>query len=133
MRLSTALGILALAAAGGAAPAAFAAGSPGQTTFMENCSACHQVTGLGIKGAFPALAGSKLVNGPAPVMIATVLNGRAGMPAFKSDLTDAQLAGAITYVRGAWGNKASAVTPGQVMAVRNNTKAAPKAKSVTAH
>jgi monoamine oxidase len=31
--------------------------------FMDNCSACHQATGKGIKGAFPALAGSPFVQG----------------------------------------------------------------------
>lgn len=130
MKLSTALGAAAVAALVSVS-AASAAGLP--QVYNDNCSACHQPTGKGVPGAFPALAGSKLVNGPPPTVIATVLNGRAAMPAFKSDLTDLQLAGAISYIRTSWGNKGAPVTAAQVTAVRNNTKAAPKAKSVTAH
>ena len=72
------------------APRAMAA-ETGQSLYNDNCAACHQRTGVGIKGAFPALTGGKLVTGPLPVLVATVLNGRGGMPAFKSDLTDAQM------------------------------------------
>ncbi len=36
---------------------------------MENCSACHQPTGLGIPGAFPALKGDKIVLRPAPTWL----------------------------------------------------------------
>jgi cytochrome c6 len=88
-----------------AVPALASAATP-QSQFLDNCSACHQATGKGVKGAFPALAGSPLVQGDPKIVITTVLNGRAGMPAFKDDLTDADLAAILTYVRGSWGNKA---------------------------
>ena len=51
------------------------AADTGQSLYNDNCSACHQKTGLGVKGAFPALAGDKLVKGPAPLLVTTVLNG----------------------------------------------------------
>ena len=41
---------------------------------------------------------------------ALVLNGRGGMPRFKDDLGDAQIAAALTFVRSAWGNRGSAVS-----------------------
>ncbi|PIB91163.1 cytochrome c [Caulobacter sp. FWC2] len=115
-----------------AVPALASAATP-QSQFLDNCSACHQATGKGVKGAFPALAGSPLVQGDPKIVITTVLNGRAGMPAFKDDLTDADLAAILTYVRGSWGNKASAIKPADVVAARNAAKAAAKARGLQAH
>jgi cytochrome c6 len=104
----------------------------GQTLFLENCSACHQPTGLGRKGAFPALAGDKFVTSdPAPVA-AIVLNGRGGMPAFKADLSDGDLAAILSYVRTAWGNKAAPVPATQIAAVRAKASAG-KAQGFLAH
>lgn len=105
----------------------------GQSLYNDNCAACHQRTGLGVKGAFPALTGDKLVSGPLPLLVATVLNGRGGMPAFKSDLTDAQMALVLSYIRASWGNKASAVTTAQVTQARVKASAAAKPKNLQAH
>jgi cytochrome c6 len=124
--LAAALGLAALASP------SFAAPPTGQTLFLENCSACHQPTGLGRPGAFPALAGDKFVTSdPAPVA-AIVLNGRGGMPAFKADLNDADLAAILSYVRTAWGNKAAPVAATQIAAVRAKASAA-KAQGLLAH
>lgn len=120
-------------AAGVAAPALALAAGPPQSLFMDNCSACHQATGKGVKGAFPPLAGSPLVQGDPKIVITTVLNGRAGMPAFKDDLSDADLAAILTYVRSSWGNKASAIKPADVVAARAAAKAAAKARGLQAH
>ncbi|WP_397402483.1 c-type cytochrome [Phenylobacterium sp.] len=114
------------------APRAMAA-ETGQSLYNDNCAACHQRTGVGIKGAFPALTGGKLVTGPLPVLVATVLNGRGGMPAFKSDLTDAQMAMVLTYTRASWGNKASAVTTAQASQARVKAQATAKPKALLAH
>jgi mono/diheme cytochrome c family protein len=38
------------------------------------------------------------------------------MPAWKGQLSNAQIAAVVTYIRDAWGNKASAVTEAQVTA-----------------
>jgi cytochrome c oxidase subunit 2 len=53
----------------------------GQQVFMANCAACHQATGKGVPGAFPALDGSKIVLGPPEAQIALVLNGKPGISA----------------------------------------------------
>ena len=105
--------ILALALA--AAPAAALA--DGKAVYEANCQACHQTTGQGIKGAFPALAGDKVVDGPDAGPITQVLNGKGGMPGF-AQLSDPDIAAAVTYIRGAWGNHASPVTPAEVERVR---------------
>jgi cytochrome c6 len=103
-------------------------------TFSDNCAACHQEDGKGIEGAFPALAGDKFVLGDAAAPIHVVLDGRAGMPTFKADLTDDQIAAALTHVRTSWGNAAGPVTAAEVAAIRTGT--APKAgevKPIQAH
>jgi mono/diheme cytochrome c family protein len=127
MKRTSRFALIALLAS--AAPAA-ALAAPPQGTFMDNCSACHQATGKGIKGAFPALAGSALVQGDPAILTATVLNGRAGMPAFKDDLTDIELAGVLTYIRTSWGNKGKPVS---IADVKNVRKAPPKARGLQAH
>ncbi|MET3665011.1 cytochrome c [Caulobacter sp. 1776] len=122
---------LLIGSAGVAVPALALA--DGKSLFMDNCSACHQVTGKGVKGAFPALAGSPFVQGDPKIVMTTVLNGRAGMPSFKDDLTDADLSAILTYVRSSWGNKASAVTPADVAKARAAAKAGAKSRGLQAH
>jgi mono/diheme cytochrome c family protein len=101
--------------------------------FNDNCSACHQTTGKGVKGAFPALAGDPYVQGDPAPMMATVLAGRAGMPAFKDDLSDLELASVLTYVRTSWGNKGKPVSAADVAAARAKLKTAKKPPSLQAH
>jgi mono/diheme cytochrome c family protein len=113
----------AVLAALGFGSAAFAQAPTGQELFKENCSACHQVTGKGIPGAFPALAGDPYVVGPPELVAGTVVHGRGGMPTFGPELSDVQIATILTYVRSAWGNQASPITPDMVAKVR--TSAAP--------
>lgn len=97
------------------------------------CVTCHQANGQGMEGAFPPLAGSEIVNGPAERQIAIVLWGLTGPITVKgkkynsimspwNSLSDADIATTITYERQSWGNTASAVTPAQVAAVRALTK-----------
>jgi cytochrome c6 len=93
----------------------------GKQIFATNCAACHQATGLGIPGAFPALKGNKFVQGDPTAVMATVLKGRGGMPTFAESLDDANLAAVISYVRSGWGNTASPVTEADVKAVRTAT------------
>ncbi|MFM1987056.1 MAG: cytochrome c oxidase subunit [Pseudomonadota bacterium] len=79
----------------------------GAKVYAANCVACHQATGKGVPGAFPALEGSKLVLGKQDDQIAILLNGKQGtaMASFKQ-LSDVELAAVATYTRNAWGNKA---------------------------
>ncbi len=117
-----------------AAPSIVHGASPVTSTptnkYAEVCAVCHQVTGLGLEGAFPPLAGSEWLNGRAVVPIAIVLHGVQGeisvkgktyngaMVAWGSVLNDEDLAATLTYARSQWGNRATAVTAAQVRAVR---------------
>jgi len=106
-----------------------AAAPNGKAIYNDKCSSCHQPAGQGVPSAFPPLAGNPNVveKNPTPV-IKTVLNGlntpitvkgqkfSGGMPAWKGQLSNAEVAAVITYIRSAWGNKASAVTEKQVAA-----------------
>ncbi|MDB5762953.1 MAG: coxB [Herminiimonas sp.] len=92
----------------------------GEKVYGANCVACHQASGKGVPGAFPALDGSAVVNGPRSEQINVVLNGRKGMPPWKSVLSDTDIAAVITYTRNNWSNKAkeNIVQPAEVLAAR---------------
>ncbi|GAC1533526.1 MAG: hypothetical protein NVS2B17_01330 [Candidatus Velthaea sp.] len=117
------------AAAGAAANSkGSAAGSAGQggTVYTANCSGCHGAAGAGLAGQSPPLADNPYVSGDAKAVIHTLNYGLNGpievagvkyngqMPAWKCNLTDAQIADVINYIRANWGNKGSTVTPKDV-------------------
>jgi mono/diheme cytochrome c family protein len=102
----------------------------GKVQFMV-CAACHGQNGEGGPIA-PPLAGSEWVHGPVSNLIRIQLRGLQGpitvkgtvhnFPAPMAPLayqTDEQVAAVITYVRNSFGNKASAVKPEQVAALRS--------------
>lgn len=134
--ISTALSILSLSALSvqaqepAAEPAAEAAHAAGPPASFATCVACHQATGLGIPNVFPPLAGSEWVNGPVENLIRIQLRGLMGPITVKgqaynsvmppnSMMSDKDIAEVLTYVRSTWGNKASAVTPDMVKALRS--------------
>ncbi len=92
----------------------------GEKVYAANCVACHQANGAGVPGAFPALVGSPMVTGPQDGQIGILLNGKNAMPAWKSTLSDTEIAAVITYTRNSWGNKAedNIVQPAEVLAAR---------------
>jgi len=97
----------------------------GEKVYGTHCVACHQATGMGIPGTFPALSGSKVVNGPKEEQIKTELFGvtKDGKPtamvAFGPQLSDTEIAAVITYTRNSWANKTGeAVMPADVKAQR---------------
>ena len=92
----------------------------GEKVYAANCVACHQATGKGVPGAFPALDGSQVVNGMQDGQIAILLNGKNAMPGWKASLSDTEIAAVITYTRNSWTNKASdnIVQPAEVLAAR---------------
>ncbi|MFC4994206.1 c-type cytochrome [Rubritalea tangerina] len=94
------------------------------------CAACHQANGQGLPGAFPPLAESEWVNGPAENLIRIQLRGLMGPITVKGKqynsvmppnaaMSDEDIAAVLTYVRSNFGNKASAVTADQVKALRS--------------
>ncbi len=110
-----------------------AADPVGEGLFVANCSACHQRNGQGIPQAFPALAGDTLVQDDPRRITAVLLNGRGGMPAFKSQLTDEQIAAVASYVRGAWGNHADPVPASLVTVARAEAARSVVDRTLQAH
>ena len=106
---------------------------PARPLFAQNCSACHQLTGKGVSGAFPALAGDAFVQGPPDKVATLLLNGRGGMPSFRADLDDRKIAAVLTYVRSAWGNHAAKIEPATVAKVRGSPAADHAAQPIQAH
>jgi len=95
----------------------------GEKVFTANCAACHQATGLGIPGTFPALDGSPVVTGPKTAHLSRVFNGKTGtaMQAFGQQLTDLEIAAVVSYERNSWHNKTGdAVQASEVAALRQN-------------
>jgi mono/diheme cytochrome c family protein len=101
----------------------------GGKIFLVSCASCHQADGEGVAGTFPPLAGNAVVVGDPLKVIHVVKYGLTGrvivhgktfdgmMPAWNSQLSDADIAAAITYARSSWGNRASPVTADQVSRV----------------
>jgi mono/diheme cytochrome c family protein len=87
----------------------------GRTLYISHCSHCHQPEGQGYAQVFPPLAGNPIVKlgNPEPT-IEIVLHGRGSMPSYQDELTSQERAQIITYIRRAWGNNASPVSPSQV-------------------
>ncbi|RZA30507.1 MAG: cytochrome c oxidase subunit II [Proteobacteria bacterium] len=92
----------------------------GEKIYAANCVACHQANGKGVPGAFAALDGSPVVTGPKGPQIDILLNGKNAMPAWKSVLSDTDIAAVITYTRNSWSNKPqeNIVQPAEVVAAR---------------
>ena len=92
----------------------------GEKVYVANCAVCHQANGKGVPGAFPALDASAVVQGPKAGQLQIVLNGKAAMPAWKSTLSETEIAAVITYTRNTWSNKAeeNIVQPAEVVAAR---------------
>lgn len=102
----------------------------GAKVFATNCSSCHQASGAGIAGTFPPLAGNPVVVGDPRQVIHIVKYGMTGsvavlghsyngvMPVWSTQLSATDIASAITYIRSAWGNNASAVSEADVKAVK---------------
>jgi len=80
----------------------------GEKVYNSTCASCHQPTGQGVDGVFPALAGSGVSVDPDAKAkhIDIVVNGVTGtaMQAFGQQLSMRELAAVITYERNAWGN-----------------------------
>ena len=103
--------------------------SDGGKVYQTNCASCHQASGHGLVGAFPALAGNPVVVGDPKTVIHVLKFGLSGplsigghkyngmMPAWAQQLSDADIASVITYIRSSWGNNASAVSAADVSAV----------------
>ena len=90
----------------------------GEPIYGQQCEGCHGPDGMGLDGAYPALADNQFVLGEPEPVIDVVLRGRGGMPPFGGQLDDQQIAAVLSYIRNTWGNDAPVVRPEDVAAER---------------
>jgi mono/diheme cytochrome c family protein len=101
----------------------------GKKVYDQYCQVCHMANGKGVPNLNPPLANTDWVTGDKERLIGVVLNGLSdpieingetfqNAMASHSFLSDEQIAGVLTYIRGSFGNDASAVTAEEVAAVR---------------
>lgn len=105
----------------------------GNQLYTKHCGTCHQADGNGVRGMFPPLSGNEKVTGASDELIKIVLFGMEGpivvngrnynqpMPP-QSYLSDKQIADILTFIRSSWDNKASALTPAEVLKARKAGK-----------
>lgn len=98
--------------------------------YQRHCADCHGREGEGARGIYPALAGNRAVtmNDPTNVVRVILTGGFApstagnprpfGMPPFAQALRDEEVAGLASYIRAAWGNRASTVSAHEVNKLR---------------
>jgi mono/diheme cytochrome c family protein len=106
----------------------------GKVVYEQVCALCHASDGAGKPGQAPPFAGSEWVVGDKIGNLIRIplqgLNGpikvkgvewNLAMPAMGASLPDEDLGAVLSYMRGAWGNKAGLITPEEVKAVRAAT------------
>ena len=94
----------------------------GARIYEKHCAQCHGNGGEGVPGAYPRLAGNRMVTMPVTAnLVQVVIHGGFtpstagnprpyGMPPFALVLSDADVAAVLTYLRSAWGNQAGPVS-----------------------
>jgi mono/diheme cytochrome c family protein len=102
----------------------------GKAVYETYCGLCHNNDGMGKPNQAPPFVGSEWVLGSPNRMMRIPLVGLSGplkvkdqewnlaMPNVGAALSDEDLAAVLTYIRQSWGNKAPAITPEQMKAVR---------------
>ncbi|WP_442859549.1 c-type cytochrome [Burkholderia sp. 8Y] len=104
---------------------------PGAGVYLSFCARCHQADGKGQPGKVAALAGNPLVLAEDPTSVMriviegskspTTATGPAPqkMPGFHGQLTTAQMAQVVSFIRGTWGNHAAPVSDREVERLRS--------------
>lgn len=96
----------------------------GEQQYAGSCAGCHQAGGIGLAGVAKPLVGSPWVLGPPVRLIRIVMHGKEGqmlMPPLGGSMTDEQMASVLTYVRRAWGNAATPISPSEINETRGAT------------
>ncbi|MEO8808903.1 MAG: c-type cytochrome [Rhodanobacter sp.] len=108
--------------------------SLGAGVYADNCTGCHMDGGQGLAHVFPPLKGSSAIQARKPdTVVRVVLDGAAipatsskptglKMPAFHDKLDNAQVAAVVSYIRNAWGNRATTVSAGDVADMRKSMR-----------
>lgn len=127
------LGAFVILAASSNAQPSDATLAAGKALFLKSCAMCHKADGKGTPLMQPSLDGSPVVLGDPTVLIRVMLEGPeqalppertafpSSMPGYPQ-LKDEEIAQVLTYLRNAYAQKASEITPEQVKSVRANSK-----------
>ncbi|HMK07332.1 MAG TPA: cbb3-type cytochrome c oxidase subunit II [Flavobacterium sp.] len=103
----------------------------GKALYAANCTSCHQANGEGLKGAFPPLKGSPIVNGEnLELYVDIIMNGYNARAEFgemaavgtNMNFTEYDIAAIVNYERSSWGNKAKEVTPEEIKKIMDFIK-----------
>lgn len=110
----------------------------GKKIFSANCATCHQMSGTGVAGQYPPLAGSEYVNGgtrrlgmivlkglQGPLTVKGAQFGTAVMQPWDKTLSDAKIADVLTFIRQEWGNTGGPVATESVAALRKELASHP--------
>ena len=109
----------------------------GKALYSAQCQSCHQENGEGLKGAYPPLKGSPIVNGDNLEMyVDIIMNGYDAreeygiMPSVGTNMAfdENTVAAIINHERSSWGNNGKKVTPAEIkklmdfIKIKTNTK-----------
>lgn len=103
----------------------------GEKLYVQQCADCHGKQGDGVPGVYPPLAGNGSVTEPTGINAIRIvlLGGFApttaaqprpySMPPFAQQLSDADVAAVVSYIRHAWSNHAAPVMERDVASYRH--------------
>ncbi|MEW9571263.1 cytochrome c [Rhodanobacter sp. Si-c] len=103
----------------------------GGVLYRQRCADCHGADGRGVPGIYPPLDGNASTTEPGGINAIRVvlLGGFApstavhprpySMPPYAQQLDDTDVASVVSYIRRAWSNRASAVSPQDVSRYRH--------------
>ena len=75
----------------------------GESLYGTHCSSCHMADGTGNPGLnYPSLV-EHAPHETDEEIVAIVLEGEEAMPAFRSQLSDQEVADVLAYIRATWG------------------------------
>ena len=98
----------------------------GQALYTQNCAACHQANGEGLKRAFPSLKGSSIVLGDdLELFVTIIMKGYDARPDFAvmnavgidNNLSAEEVTAIINHEKTSWGNQAKKVSPEEVQKI----------------
>ncbi|MCU4166274.1 c-type cytochrome [Carboxylicivirga caseinilyticus] len=101
----------------------------GELSYKKHCMSCHQKDAGGIPKMYPPLSKNSVISGDKDNLIKIVLNGMSGeievdgikyngVMASYRNLSDAEIASVLNYLRSNFGNEGEMITPAQVKALR---------------
>ncbi|MBC7587283.1 MAG: cytochrome c [Chitinophagaceae bacterium] len=109
----------------------------GKLIYTNNCQSCHQPNGEGLKGAYPPLKGSPIVNGEnLELYVDIIMNGYDARAEYgvmaavgtNMQFTEKEVAAIINFERSNWGNNAKKVTAEEIKKIMDFVKLKATAK-----